>query len=198
MDFLPFPARLSSDYNAIGEFGQGQVAPRDNAVDFIGDFVPLVPLGTAARVDWMLGSTVIQSYSGRVYLSGPEMLRIVDVDEKLVRDTRALFATNTSLPASVSALEDGRPGQPVSVRAAYLSPGSITLQAPWGFEPGSRLLLNCEVDFLTLRGMPLRVRTRVTLRRGACLLLCDTGKMGDENLIAYSAYTARLETLEGR
>ncbi|MDL2327155.1 hypothetical protein LJC64_00635 [Ruminococcaceae bacterium OttesenSCG-928-A11] len=198
MDFMPFPARLCSDYNAISEFGRAQVAGRDDAVDFTGDFVPLVPLGTDAQVEWVLGATVIQRYCGQVYLSSPELLRLVGVDKALVRDTRALFATNINLPATAAPLEDGRPGQPVAVRALYLSPGSLTLQAPWPVEPGSRLLLNCEVDFLTLRAMPLRVRTRVTLRKGASLLLCDVAKMGDENLIAYSAYTARLETLAGR
>lgn len=199
MEFLPFPARLRAEYNDIVEYGEARVAGDEDAVDFTSDFVPLVPLGTGAGIEWLLGKTVVKAYTGHTYLSSAQLLRLTGVDPEAVRDTRSLFATNISMPATLALLDArGRPTAPAAVKVVYLSQRSLTLQVPLPVEPGGRLLLDAEVAFLTLRGLALQVRTRVTLLKSQSLLLCDIPPMGDENMIALSAYAARLETLEGR
>lgn len=194
MDFLSFPARLRSGYNNVEEYGTAQVAGGEDAVDFTSAFIPLLPLGSQAVVEWVLGQSVVQAYAGRVYLSSPGLLRLVGVEPALVADTRALFATNIQMPATVLPPK----AAPMPAKVVYLALGHLTLQVPEPVEPGGRMLLNAEVDFLTLRQLPLQVRTRVTLRKSQSLLLCSIQGPGNENLIALSAYVARLEKLPGR
>jgi hypothetical protein len=192
MDFLPFPARLSAGYNGICEVGSARVAEREDAIDFTAEFVPLVPLGAPALVEWIQGETVVQPYEGQAYLSSPQMLRLVGVDGGLARQTRALFATNLSLPA---VLRTAKEAPPMPARLEYLSLEVVTLAVPRAVKRGSRLLLAVEVDFLTLGNMPLQVETAVTLRRRESLLQCSLSPGSDENLIALNAYVPRLELL---
>ena len=196
MEFLPFPARLRSDYNHIEEYGQGQVFAQDDAIDFTSEFIPLLPLGASATVEWLLGSQVVQTYHGVVYLSSAGLLRLIRVPKNLIADTRTLLANNLSIP--VTLLLPGEPSEPVQAQAIYLTSHHVTVLTPVAAEPGSRLLLNAEVDFLTLRKMPLQVRTRVILRKSQSLLLCTVQETGTENRIALSAYVARLEKLKNR
>jgi hypothetical protein len=192
VDYLPFPARLSAGYNGICEVGNARVAEREDAIDFSAEFVPLVPLGAPALVEWIQGETAVQPYEGQVYLSSPRMLRLVGIDGGLARQTRALFATNLSLPA---VLRTAKGAPPMPARLEYLSLEVATLVVPETVPQGSRLLMEVEVDFLTLGNMPLQVETAVTLRRRENLLQCTFSPGSDENLIALNAYVPRLELL---
>lgn len=192
MEYLPFPARLCA--GNICEVGLGQVAEADNAVDFTGDFIPLLPLGQAAAVEWILGDGVVRAYQGEVYLSSPALLRLVRVDAGLVAEARRLFATNLRLRASFASPDKTSPRVPAQV--LYLTTCAATLAAPMPLEPGTRLWLDCEADFLTLRAVPLQVKSAIPLRKSQALLHCTLAAGSEENLVALSAYTARLEKLE--
>ncbi|MGD9560460.1 MAG: hypothetical protein AB7V55_07635 [Oscillospiraceae bacterium] len=199
MEYLPFPALLETDYNQVREFGTAHVVADDAAVDFVGEFVPLVPLGTRAVVHWITGNTTTDSFAGEVYLSSPSLLRIVRVNAEQVAFLRLIFAANTHLPATVQPASDrtaARKGTAVPMELLYLSPDAIKLRTAAVFEAGQRLLLNVEVDFLTLANLPLVVRRQVFLRRQDALLLCAVESSSEENLIALSAYNARLEHLD--
>ena len=196
MEFLPFPARLCSDYNQIEEYGQAQVFFQNDAIDFTSEFIPLLPLGASATVEWLLGSQVVQTYRGTVYLSSAGLLRLIHVPENLIADTRTLLASNLTIP--VSMVLPGEPAAPVQGQAIYLTAHHATVLTPVPSAPGTRLLMDAEVDFLTLRKLPLQVRTRVILRKSQSLLLCAVQNTNTENRIALSAYVARLEKLPNR
>lgn len=194
MDYYPFPALLRSDYNYIHEFGQASPAPQGDAVNFTGDFVPLIPLGTAAAIQWVLGEKTIATFRGKVYLSTSEMMQLVEVDPGQVEKLRAVFAVNTNLPGSITAGTRRAPLKTKSlpVDILYLSPALIKLRASQYVEEGSSILLSSEVDFLTLRDLELTIKQRLLLRRGESLLLCSVESGGSENYIALSAYAAKL------
>lgn len=192
MEYYPFPAQLCAPYNDTQEYGQAVVSPGDNAVDFTADFIPLMPLGTQACVDWMLGTRSVERLEGHVYLSSPGLVRVVDIDSERIGRLRRTFAINTDIPAHVSAAEGGRP---VPATILYLSRRRLTLQLSDASVVGPQLILNAEVDFLTLSDMALQVRQQVLLRRQDILLLCDIPPGSNENLIAHSAYLSRLEQL---
>lgn len=201
MEFYPFPALLQSPYNGIREFGQASVAGDGNAIDFEADFVPLAPLGTQATVSWIRGNEVADDYVGQVYLSSPNLLRIVDVDPEQIAWLRLVFSANTLLPAQLFVPNrhpwPGKPAGPLPANIIYLAPDAIKLRTPVTFEAEQPLLLNTEVDFLTLADLGIRVRKQIFLRRQDSILLCAVENCSEENLIALSAYTARLEHLGG-
>lgn len=192
MDYLSFPAHLVAPYNDIQEYGEGHLGAGGDAVDFGSDFVPLVPLGSKASIQWIYAGREIAAYEGKVYLSTPTLLRIVDVDEPLVVRARGIFASNTRLPGLV---REGADAPPRSVEVLYLSLGMVKLHAPFQSPVGLRLLLDVEVDFLTLRGLSLQVRQTVPLRKDENLLLCEVERSGNDNYIALSTYSNRLDRI---
>lgn len=194
MDYYAFPALLRAEYNGIREYGQASPAADDNALNFSGEFVPLIPLGASAEIHWMLGEKVIAVFRGRVYLSTTQMMQLVDVAPEQVEKLRALFSVNTLLPAAVTAGTRRKPLRTKSlpVEILYLSPGLIKLRAAHYIEEGSSLLLTSEVDFLTLRDLELQVKQRILLRKGESILICTVASGSNENFIALSTYAAKL------
>jgi hypothetical protein len=197
MDYRPFPALLTSAFGQTRLYGTGKLSPAGNAVDFSADFIPLFPLGTGAAVSWIYGKTAVAEYAGQTYLSTPGKVRLVGVNPALLAPTRDIFAANTSLPGHISPA--GPNAEPrdttLAVTISYLSPGGIRLLSSQPAGEGAALWLNAEVDFLTLRRLLLTVRRQVALRRGEIILVCDVPHSTDENLIALTAYSARLEQL---
>lgn len=200
MEYFSFPARLRSAYNTISEYGTAQVSARENAIEFSGEFVPLLPLGTEAVVDWILGERTLVSFEGQTYLSSPTRLLLVDVDAELIEAAKATFAINTHLPAKARSAEAPRgaaktPAYPAEI--VYLSADFMTLRTKAAGKLKGRLLLDCEVDFLTLCDQPVLVRRQVTSSRSDALLLCDVLPSSNDNRIALSAYASKLEQLDG-
>ncbi len=195
MDYLPFPAVLTAEYNGIHEFGEGRVLADDNAIDFTSDFVPLIPLGAAAGIDWVLGGQTIAHYGGSVYLSSKTAMRLVEVEPDVIAKTRVILASNTCLPATVRA--QGAPAEnAVPAEIVFLSMDYIKLRIRTYLPEADTILLCAEVDFLTLANLRLSVRRRVAMQGSETLLLCETQKMDEANYIALTAYVARLDNLE--
>ncbi len=191
MEYYPFPALLRSTYNNIEEHGTAQVAPQGNAINFYGDFVPLVPLGQEAVIHWILGDKVLASLSGKAYLSTAQMLQLTDVDPDKLATARTLFLVNTRLPGLVAPA--ARPkAQKLSVEILYLSMGLVKLLTRDNIEEGTELHLYTHVDFLTLRALELRVRKRIIFHKEETILLCEVDGVDRENYVALSAYVAKL------
>lgn len=201
MEYHPFAARLTSPYNDIEEFGQGTFVATENAVDFTGDFIPLLPLGSSACIDWVHGDETAASFCGVTYLSSPGLLRIVEVPAGTLEKYRPLFAQNTSLPAAATPLRGGPRAtapRPAPARIIYLSAARMALLCGDIAQPGQSLLIDAEVDFLTLRRLAVQVEQRIFLQRGQVLLHCSIPPASNDNIIALSAYSARLDQLEKR
>ncbi len=188
MEYLAFPAKFTSSYNTINELGQAHFLPGDNAINFTSDFVPLLPLGTPAMIEWAHSERTLATYEGSVYLSSGKLVRLVDINPTLAAKTRRLLACNIHMEAEISAKGGG-----FSAEVVYLSEKSITLHSRWAQEANSLLQLSAEIDFLTLRKLPLRCKKQLELRRGEYLLYCHVEKTTTENTVALSAYSARLE-----
>lgn len=198
MEYYPFPALLRSGDNTVQEFGQATIVAGDNALDFTGDFVPLLPLGTAASLEWVLGERVLASFYGRVYLSSRELLRIVEIEPAHLEKERQIFATNTRISATYFVGTKPPLGKvtPLQGTILALAKQAITLRVDEYIAPGQTVLLSAEIDFLTLRHLPLLVEKRVLLRRDEALLLCRVLPTNDDNQIGMATYSAKLAAAE--
>lgn len=194
MRYHLFPALLRSAYGNTSQYGTARLSPNGAAIDFGADFIPLLPLGTAVSVSWVYGQTVVAEYTGKTYLSCATMLRMVEIDPALLAPTRDILASNTSLPGLVRPAAGQ--GAALDVTVSYLSAKTIRLLTACPAGENTTLLLDVEVDFLTLRGLALTVRRQVPLRRGEIILVCRVPPAGPENQIALTAYAARLEQLD--
>lgn len=200
MEYLFFSALLRTSYNNINEYGEAVVVHDEHAVDFVSDFVPLVPLGTQASIDWTLGKKSLASCKGKVYLSTQNMLRLVEVDPELVERARATFASNISIPGFILVTSRQllkQTKQVYHVTIVYLSVGMVKLQfsAPLALEIGEKLMLDVEVDFLSLHGLSLKVRQIIQLGFDKNLLICEVERSGNDNYVALSTYASRLDRI---
>lgn len=197
MDYYPFPALLRSEYNDIEEYGSAQITREGNALNFEGEFVPLVPLGQKASIAWMLGETTLAEFSGKVYLSSAQMLQLVDVDPDKLNTARTLFSTNTDIPASlVPAASPKAPRQAAHI--LYLSMGLLKLLVRESPEEGMRLRLDAQVDFLSLHNLELVVRKRIVFRKEETMLLCEVEGISQENYISMSTYIAKIQNKQNK
>lgn len=197
MDYYSFPALLRAVYNDIEENGTAQVAEQGNAINFYGDFVPLVPLGQEATVNWILGDKVLASFDGRAYLSTAQMLQITDIDPDKLATARTLFLVNTRLPGLVAPAAKPK-AQKLPVEIVYLSMGLVKLLTRDNIEEGTELHLYTHVDFLTLRALELKVRKRIIFHKEETILLCEVEGVDRENYVALSAYVAKLDKQRGK
>ncbi len=191
-EYYPFPALLKTEYNEIEELGHAQIAPRGNALNFYGDFVPLVPLGHPATVQWVLGERVLATFEGDTYLSTSSMLQLTDLEEGKLATARTLFQTNTKLPAMI-ANSNKKKVEQQAVQVLYLSMGLVKLLCKGDIAEGQELYLYAQADFLTLNALQLTVHKKLDFHEGEKLVLCEVESMTQENYISLSAYTAKLE-----
>lgn len=196
MTFYPFPALLRSGYNAIHEYGEATLSAAGTEIDFTGDFVPLIPLGSKASILWVLGDKTIATFEGSVYLSSPSLLRLVDVDDAALSRARIQLVTNTNIPAgfTLGKKDNGSAKtQRFPADILFLSMDQIKLRCATGVPAGQALYLSAQADFLTLRNVGLKVQEQMAVRSGEYLLLCSIESGGTENYIALSTYSAKLE-----
>lgn len=196
MNFIKFPAQLCSDYSDGCEYGRVEIFPNAGALDFTADFVPLLPLGSGARAEWMLGTKVLAKLPGEVYLSSPGLVRLVNIPQKAMAPLVPVFAANTSIPAFIRRNTADSPGKRIPAEIVYLSRHRLTLMLTGAVPTEKRLFLSAEVDFLTLSSLEIEIESQVLLNREGSLLHCKILPGSDENLIAHSAYLSRLEQLD--
>lgn len=197
MEYYPFPALLQSAYNGTSVFGRGTISQTENSINFTSEFIPLLPLGAKAQIEWISGDKTLYTYQGQVYLSSPNLLRLVDIDGALLAPARTVLAVNTRIEATVAAVERGVRHPPektarLTARILFLTNSAIKLLCGSYMAQGQQLLLSSQADFLPLNDLPLLVSSRILLRPQEALLLCEVLAGGDENFIALSAYAARL------
>lgn len=198
MEYCPFPALLCSGDNSVREFGRATIAQHDNAIDFTGDFVPLLPLGAQARIQWVLGEKILAELNGKVYLSSRELLRLVELEPAVLEQLKDIFKCNIHLAAQIIPAEKAMFAKQIATQATvlYLSQTDITICSSEYVGEGEQLLVSAEVDFLTLHQLPVTVEKRVLLRRGEALLLCKVQRGSNDNFIALAAFATRLEEQE--
>ncbi len=190
--YYSFPALLKTEYNDIEETGYAQIIPRGDALNFYGEFVPLVPLGHRASIYWVLGDKALAEFEGDTYLSTSEMLQLTNLNGEKLETARTLFLSNIELEAVISNTASKK-GKLEPVKILYLSMGLIKLISPHEFTQGQTLYLSAQVDFFTLHALRLTVHKKLDFYKGEKMLLCEVDSMSEENYIALSTYTAKLE-----
>ncbi len=202
MQYYPFPASLVSGDGRVREFGAATLLPDSNALHFESDFVPLLPLGSEATVTWVQGDKCLAAFRGKVYLSSPRLLRLVDIDSSLLASVRTVLSVNAAIPAAIvpadSETLEAAKAPPADAEIVYLSTDLMKLKTTQIMGAQHTLLLNAEVDFLTLRNQPLLVRERLVLRRSDNLLICEVLPGSEENFISLTAYAAKLTAAESK
>ena len=84
LDRSYFPAVVKSAENIVLADGFACISLQERSIDFKGSFVPLFFLNETASICRMVDGKEAECFTGTVYLSSANLLRIIHVDEKLL------------------------------------------------------------------------------------------------------------------
>lgn len=96
-------AILQSLDGRLLETGTLQVSAEEKYVEFISDFVPLFKMGTPLKIIRLHDEIEVHEYTGEVYLSSQDMLRLVSVRDKVLPGARLAFLFETELEGRIRA-----------------------------------------------------------------------------------------------
>lgn len=92
-DTEQFPAVLKTPEGEILEEGAAQVCVPEQTVTFTNDFVPLHLIGTPLEIVRIFNGREVHRFSGTVYLSDRELLRLTRVDDELLPGAEDLYCS---------------------------------------------------------------------------------------------------------
>lgn len=189
MNSIEFSALLESKSNGILEEGQAYIE-HDGSVTFTADFVPLFKLGDTATIIRTLGDKQFEHFSGKVYLSSRNLLKIVGVERELIDDALELFDSNVIYPAEFyvapgsSARFNIQKAQKISGFLRYISPETVRICTMEYISPGQHLLFSLNDSGLSVEKMLVKVVDRMLLMRSAAILQCVPVSLSKNNLTA--------------
>lgn len=100
-----FEAYLKADNGKIFEMGYASISTeRDRAVDFVGDFVPMMELHSPAKIVKLIDGRECHSFDGEVYLSSKERLQISNVHDKLLSYQEMTVPQHVALAGAIYAI----------------------------------------------------------------------------------------------
>lgn len=98
---VQFPAVLTAFEGRIEEYGSARPVPDSTSLEFFGEFVPLLRMGETVTVIRLLDGVEAQVFTGQVYLSTRELLRLVDVTETILPPLLEL-SVEVEIPAFIT------------------------------------------------------------------------------------------------
>ena len=98
-----FPGVIKTLDDRPVESGTITVSQENKSVEFRGEFVPLYNRGEHLKIVRTQDGVEVISYTGEVYLSSPQMLRIVSITEEMLPGARSVFLYDVDLPAKLQA-----------------------------------------------------------------------------------------------
>ena len=189
MNSIEFSALLESKANGICEEGQAYLE-HDNSVTFTSDFVPLIKLGSHAAIIRTLGDKQFERFSGRVYLSSRNLLKIVDVEHEIIEQAMQIFDSNIICPAEFYIAPGSSPrfniqrAQSISGFLRYISPETVRICTMEYVQPGQHLLFTINESGLAVEKMFVKITDRMLLMRSAAVLQCKPVSLSNNNLTA--------------
>lgn len=105
---VPVDAELRTSDGALLENGKAFISERGNFIDFKNDFVPLLKLGDSVTLCLMLNDCEAVRFDGKAYISSNTLLRISEVDKKLINYAREMFGSNLFVHTILSFCHENR------------------------------------------------------------------------------------------
>lgn len=198
---LYFRAALKTADGRLLEYGRASLSPETGSIDFKGAFIPLLRLGTPVQILQLSGDEEIHAFTGEVYISSPDLLRIVSARDDELTPAEKRLPVDVRLPAEIRPVSERElrlidPLSPRHVRwmraqLLSLSPDAVRFSCPEAFPPDQRLLFQTDGP-PRLRGVAVQIEQVISFGEGGCL--CRILSVPD----AYSAALASFVEQEHR
>lgn len=173
-----FRAALKTADGRLLEYGRASLSPETESIDFKGAFVPILRLGTPVQILQLSGDEEIHAFTGEVYISSPDLLRIVSARDDELTPAEKHLPVDVRLPAEIRPVgeKELRLIDPLSPRHARwlraellsLSPDMVRFSCPAAFPPEQRFLLQTDGPPL-LRGIAIQAEQVISFGESSCL-----------------------------
>ncbi len=173
-----FRAALKTADGRLLEYGRASLSPEAGSIDFRGAFVPLLRLGTSVQILQLSGDEEIHAFTGEVYISSPDLLRIVSARDDELTPAEKCLPVDVRLPAEIRPVSDRElrlidPLSPRHVRWTQaqllsLAPDTVRFSCPEVFPPEQRFLLQTDGPPL-IRGAAIQLEQVIAFGEGGYL-----------------------------
>ncbi len=173
-----FRAALKTADGRLLEYGRACLSPENGSIDFKGAFVPLLSLGTPVKIFQLSADEEIHAFTGEVFASSRELLRIVSVRDDELTPAEKRLPVDVRLPAQIRPVSERElrlidPLSPRHVRwlaatLLSLAPEEVRFSCPDAFSPGQHFLLQTDGP-PPLRGAVLEATQVISFGEGGVL-----------------------------
>lgn len=102
---LYFNALLKQENGELMEKGFACTDPENQSIDFKSAFVPLMKMGTVLKVVQVANGQETRCFTGEVYLSAGNFMRLIHVTETILTPVEKSHAADISIPARILPIE---------------------------------------------------------------------------------------------
>lgn len=185
-----FPALLKTEDDRLLEEGMAYILLEERAVEFSNDFVPLLKLGTRAKIVRIMDDVETHCFIGRTYLSSRELLRIVDVSDSMLAQAELDMAVDITIPARIQPIESVhgplRPGWvPIDIYSISMTGMKFTSLSQ--FEVGQRMTVQSNGP-VALRGVVVEIYQIISLGRPVTGYRCHILSMPEQTQRVLAAH----------
>ncbi len=96
-----FKAVLMTENDDILEYGEAKISLKNKTVDFTNSFVPLMIIGTHVKIVCSENNVNTHLITGTTYLSSPQLLRVDNINIKLLENAEKVLSMEVSIPAQI-------------------------------------------------------------------------------------------------
>lgn len=205
-----FDAVLRTPGGQIIETGRAQYDAANNSVDFEGSFVPLYAMGTRLEIVRVYDGVMVHRFTGEVYLSSADMLRLVSVQAEVLPEAALVFLYSVDFQgtAKMNAKVEKRflfashtVEKEISfpVKAHALSVREIKFNTDLSVEldPGQKLTLYLRGD-LGIPAIPVEVRQAIVFGQEANSYRCRILPLGPMDEIQLKNYVREISLAAAR
>lgn len=189
-----FDAVLRTPAGKTIEMGRGQYDSANNSVDFEGSFVPLFAMGTRLEIVRMHEGVQVHRFTGEVYLSSAEMLRLVSVQAEILPDAALVFLYYVNFEGTAKMMAkvqkrfllakrivDTEITFPVKVHALSMREIKFNTDLSVELDPGQKLSLYLQGD-LGIACLPVEVRQAIVFGQEANCYRCRILPLGPHDM----------------
>jgi len=179
-----FDAVLRTPAGKTIEMGRGQYDSANSSVDFEGNFVPLFAMGTQLEIVRVHDGVQVHRFTGEVYLSSAQMLRLVNVQTEILPDAALVFLYYVNFDGTAKMLKKVQKrfllrtrtveksiSFPVKVHALSVREIKFNTELSIELDPGQKLSLYLQGD-LGITCIPAEVRQAIVFGQEANSYRC--------------------------
>ncbi|MEA5010196.1 MAG: hypothetical protein VB100_00545 [Angelakisella sp.] len=182
-----FDAALKTEDNKLLEIGFATVSQENGTVSFKNEFVPLLNLGTTAKIVRIIDEKETHCFTGKVYLSSRQLLQLVEVKDSILHELEKYMPSDITMNGHVTYSDCGLKLRRYDAKIYSISLNSVRFMSKKEFNTGDRLTLETK-DPVELKDVIIEVTQPIAFGSGSTGNRCNIVYIPEQSLENLSNY----------